>query len=268
MASLSVSQKIRLTFVNGVHYLPLLKNLVIREQKKKYRQSFLGYLWCVLNPLFVMIIMTVVFSRMFRNNIENFPVYLFAGRMMFSFVTDASGAMMRSIVSNGTLMRKTRIPYYIFPLASLGSSVVNFGFQLIAFAIVLIGTGTAVSIHILAFPLVCLEMFLFSFGFGMMLSILEIYIRDTDYIYAVFTTAWLYLTPLFYPIEVLPEVLQKIIIRFNPAYYFADMSRAVFLYHQWPDGAMLCRGAVAAALFTVVGLVMYNRSKHDMILYV
>ena len=266
--SLSPAQKISLTVRNGVRYLPLLKNLITREQKKKYRQSVLGYVWSVLNPLLIMIIMTVVFSRMFRFNIENFPVYLFAGRMMYSFITDCAGAVMRSIVSNGQLMRKTRIPYYIFPLASAGCSVTNFCFQLAAFALVLVFTGTWPSVHIVAFPLVCAEMILFSFGFGLLLAVCEIYIRDTDYIYAVFTTAWMYLTPLFYPLSSLPEIMQRLIVRFNPAYYFVDMSRAIFLYHQWPSGGMLLRGAVVGVVFVTAALAVYSRVKKDMILYV
>ena len=268
MASLSLRQKCELTVRNGIRYFPLLKNLVSRELKKKYRQSFLGYLWCILNPLMVMVIMTAVFSQMFRSSIENFPVYLFAGRMMYSFVTDSAGSVMRSIVTNGQLMRKTRVPYYIFPLSSMGSSIVNFLFQLIAFVIVLIFTGTVPSVHIAAFPLICLEMFMFSFGFGLILAVLNIYVRDTDYLYAVLTTAWMYLTPLFYPIEALPELVRNLIIHLNPAYYFVDMSRAVFLYHQWPSGIMLIRGAAAGILFLTAALAIYSRVKKNMILYV
>ncbi len=268
MQKLSFSQKVHLTVKNGIHYFPLLKNLVSRELKNKYRQSLLGYVWCVLNPLLIMIIMTIVFSRMFRNNIENFPVYLFAGRMMFSFVTDSVGAVMRSIVRNGQLMRKTRIPYYVFPLSAMGSSIVNFLFQLLAFALVLIGTGTSISIHVISFPLICLEMFMFSFGFGLILATLNIYIRDTDYMYAVLTTAWIYLSALFYPLEALPETVQFLISRFNPAYYFIDMSRTVFLYHAWPSGEMLLRGGIVGVLFLVASLCVYNKVKKNMILYV
>ena len=138
---MTFADKCRLTWKNGIRYLPLLKNLVARELKKKYRQSALGYIWCVLNPLLVMIIMSLVFSRIFHNSIENFPVYLFAGRMMFSFITDCANLMLHSIVINGQLMRKTRIPYYVFPLSAMGCSAVNFLFQLIAFIIVLIFTS-------------------------------------------------------------------------------------------------------------------------------
>ena len=237
--------RVQLTLRNGIRYIPLLQNLVSRELKKKYRQSLLGYAWCVLNPLLVMIIMNVVFSHMFRNDIQNYPVYLFAGRMMFSFVTDAAGNVMRSIVSNGALMRKTRIPYYIFPLATFGSSVVNFLFHLIAFAIVLIFTGTAISY-----------------------AVAYIYIRDTNYIYAVFTTAWTYLTPLFYPIEALPEWVRTAVSHLNPAFYYVDMSRSIFLYNQWPSGSMLLRGGLVGIVFLVIGLIAYDRAKKQMILYV
>ncbi len=266
--TLSFSQKVRLTYRNGLRYLPLLRNLISRELKKKYRQSFLGYAWCVLNPLLIMLILTIVFSRMFHNKIENFPVYLCTGRLMFTFVTESANQMLNSIVSNGRLMRKTRIPYYVFPLASMGSSMVNFLFQLIALVIVLLVTWTLPTIHVIAFPLVCLEMFGFTFGLGMMLAVAEIYVRDTSYLFGVFTTAWMYLSALFYPLSVLPELLQTLIRTLNPAYYFMEMSRDIFLDHQWPGGDMLLKGGIAAVLFCGIGLTMYVKAKKQMILYV
>lgn len=265
---MQLTDKIRLTLRNGRRYLPLLKNLISRELKRKYRQSLLGYVWCVLNPLLILIILTVVFSRMFHNKIENFPVYLCAGRIMFNFVTDSTSSMLSSIVGNAQLMRKTRVPYYIFPLANMGSSVVNFLFQIVALVIVLVWTGCYPGIHVIAFPLVCLEMFVFCFGLGMLLAIANIHVRDTRYIYNVFTTAWLYLSALFYPITNLPEILQTIVRRFNPAYYFMSMSRDIFYLHRWPETDMLLRGALVAVLFCTAGLWTYSRARKNMILYV
>lgn len=263
----SLRQKIGLTYRNGLRYLPLLKNLISRELKKKYRQSVLGYVWCVLNPLLILIIMTVVFSRIF-NRVENYPVYLCAGRLMFTFITDCTSSMQVSIERNSRLMRKTRIPYYIFPLSAMGSAVVNFLFQCVALLIVLVFTGLYPDHHVIAFPLVCLEMFLFSFGLGMILAVAYIYVQDTKYLYSVFTTAWMYLSALFYTLDRLPPVLTMLITRFNPAYYFIDMARSVFLYHQWPGGDMLLRGGLVGIVCTVVGLLMYSRAKKNMILYV
>lgn len=259
---------VKLTVTNCVRYLPLLGNLIARGLKRKYRQSLLGYVWCVLNPLLVMLIMNFVFSHMFSSSIANFPVYLFCGRMMFSFITDATSAMENAIVSNGSLMRKTRVPYYMFPMSAFCTSVVNFAFSLVAFGLVLLFTGTPVSEHILAYPLVLLEMFGFSFGLGLFLAQANVFIRDVNYLYAVFITGWMYLTPLFYPLSSLPEALQYAITYFNPACYYVDQARAIFLYHAWPDGALLLRGGIAAVVFLAIGLFSYGRSKDQLILYV
>ena len=259
---------IRLAVKNSIRYIPLLQNLISRELKKKYRNSVLGYAWCVLNPLMVMLIMNFVFSQMFRNNIENFPVYLFAGRMMFSFITDSTNSLARSIVNNGSLMRKTRIPYYIFPLANFCTSIINFLFSLIAFAIVLIFTGTPITVHVLAFPAVLLSMCMFAFGLGLFLAQANTFMRDVSYAYSVFITAWTYLSPIFYPLESLPGLLQKLITNFNPAYFYMQQSRMIFMSHMWPSPDLLLRGFVCGAVFLLIGLYSYARSKENLILYV
>ena len=253
---------------NCIHYFPLLQNLVSRNLKKKYRRSVLGYVWCVLNPLLVMLIMNFVFSGMFKSSIDNYPVYLFAGRMMFFFITGSTQSMATSIYGNGALMRKTRVPYHIFTLANFCSQIVDFGFSLIAFAIVLVITKTPITIHVIAFPVVVLEMFLFCYGLGMFLAQANTFIRDVGYAYGVVTTAWMYLTPIFYSVEVMPANAQYIITHFNPAYAYLQMSRLVFLYHQWPTKSLLLSGFIWGAVMTAIGLVAYIRSKDKLILYV
>lgn len=259
---------IRLTVTNGIRYLPLLKNLIARELKKKYRSSVLGYAWCVLNPLFVMLIMTVVFSSMFRSNIANYPVYLFCGRMMYSFVTGGAGTIMRSIRNNGSLMRKTRIPYYIFPAANFCSAFVDFAFTLVAFAIVLLFTRTSISIHIAAFPLVVLQASMFTFGLGLLLAVCNVYIQDVNYLYSVFTVAWMYLTPMFYPLASLPELAQKLISICNPLYYYIAQTRSIFLDHAWPSGQLMLLGFGVGGVFLLISLAAYNKAKNTLILYV
>lgn len=100
-------------------YKDLLIQLVSRDIKLKYRRSFLGYLWSVLNPLFVMIIMTIVFSTMFSRNIENFPVYLFTGKMLFDFMSTSTNQAMTSVTGNAALLKKTYVPKYIFTLSKV-----------------------------------------------------------------------------------------------------------------------------------------------------
>lgn len=263
-----VVNAIRLTVRNGIRFLPLLKNLIGRELKKKYRTSVLGYVWCVLNPLLMMLIMTAVFSRMFHNSISNFPVYVFCGRMMYTFVSGGAGSIMRSIQSNGGLMRKTRIPYYVFPAASFSTAFVDLLFTLVAFALVLLFTRTPLSIHVVAFPVVVLEAAIFTFGLGMLLAIANVYVRDTAYLYSVFTVGWMYLTPLFYPLEALSETTQYIIRTFNPLYYYIAQVRGIFLEHVWPDGITMLIGFAIGAVTLVLGLAAYGKAKNTLILYV
>lgn len=260
--------QLRLAFNNGMKYLPLLKNLISRELKKQYRTSVLGYAWCVLNPLLMMVIMTVVFSRMFSNSISNFPVYLFCGRMVYSFVTGGAGTIMRSLQSNGSLMRKTRVPYYIFPLASFSSAFVDLMFTLVAFALVLLFTSTPISIHMIAFPVVVAEMSLFTLGFGLLLAIANVFIKDTHYLYAVFNVGWMYLTPLFYPLESLSETMQYVIRTFNPLYGYIEQTRMIFLSNTWPDGGLILGGFAWGAAFLLLGLAAYVKAKDNVILYV
>ncbi len=260
--------KINLTFRNGIKYLPLLKNLISRELKKQYRTSVLGYAWCVLDPLLMMLIMTAVFSKMFQNSIPNFPVYMFCGRMIYSFVTGGAGNIMRSLQSNGSLMRKTRIPYYIFPLASFSSAFVDLLFTLVAFALVLLFTGTSVSIHMIAFPVVILQMSLFTLGLGFLLAIANVFIHDTHYLYAVFNVGWMYLTPMFYPLEALSEPMQFAIRVFNPLYGFIEQTRTIFLVNAWPEANLIVGGFVWGMVFLCLGLTAYVKAKNDIILYV
>ncbi|MBQ8536046.1 MAG: ABC transporter permease [Clostridia bacterium] len=260
--------RIKLIYKNLIKYLPLLECLVQRELKNKYRQNVLGYIWCVLSPLMVMLIMNFVFSHMFRNSIANFPVYLFVGRMFFTFITDSTQYACRSIVANGPLMRKTRIPNYIFTLASMLSSVVNFVFSLAAFAIVLLFTQTPLTIHVVMFPVIFLEMFLFCMGTGFFLAQANVFIRDTSFMYSVFITGWIYLTPLFYPIEALPATIQYWIGALNPAYCYIRMGRMIFLEGVWPHAGILLKGLLWSVGALAVGLFSYSRSKDKFILYV
>lgn len=126
---------------NFFAYKDLLQLLVTRDIKLKYRRSILGYLWSILNPLFVMLIITLVFSTMFRNNIVNFPVYLFTGRMLFEFMSTSSKQAMRSINGNASLIKKTYVPKYIFTLSKVTSCMVDLVFSFGALFIVILFPG-------------------------------------------------------------------------------------------------------------------------------
>ena len=250
------------------HYTDLIKELVSRDLKLKYRRSILGYLWSILNPLLIMIIMTMVFSRMFDRNIENYAVYLLIGRTIFDFVMTATNQAMVSVRTNYALIKKVYIPKYVFPLAKVTSGMVDCVFSLGALLIVMIFTRTPVSPYLLLFPLVIVQVYIFSCGLGFFLAQAVVFFRDVQYIYKAFTTAWMYLTPIFYPVEQLPEQLRTIVIYLNPLYSYVTQFRVLVIDRTLPELWMVAAGCGWAVLMMLFGIFTFKRSQDKFILYI
>ena len=249
-------------------YKDLLYLLVTRELKLKYRRSFLGYLWSILNPLLIMIVMTVVFSTMFSRNIENFPVYLLAGRTIFEFATGSTSQAMHSIVVNASLIKKANVPKYIFPLAKITSNLIDTIFSLGALLLVMIVTRAQITIYIILFPLILLQVYLFSLGLGFLLAQANVFFRDIQYIYRAVVTAWMYLTPIFYPMETLTPMLQFLIKNFNPLYYYVAQFRDVVYTGQLPEIHLFVGGWFMAIAMLLIGWYFLNKNQEKFILYI
>ena len=249
-------------------YKDLIKELVSRDIKLKYRRSFLGYIWSVLNPLLIMIVMTVVFSAMFKRNIENYPVYLLCGRMLYEFMTTSTNGAMRSVTGNASLLKKTYIPKYIFTLAKVTSCLIDFIFSLGALFIVMLATGATFHWQILMIPLVILQIYIFCCGLGFLLAQLHVFFRDIRYIYKAVTTAWMYLTPIFYPLEQLPDIVQLLIKSVNPMYYYVAQFRDMVLYGQVPGPRIFWGGWIFAFVMLFIGVWSFKKNKDKFIFYI
>ncbi len=249
-------------------YRDLLKLLVNKNLKLKYRRSFLGYVWSVLNPLLIMIVMAIVFSTMFSRNIENFPLYLFCGQLLFNFMNQSTHQAISSITGNGAMLKKTYVPKYIFTLARIVSGLVDCIFSLGALVIVMIATGARFSFYALLFPLVIIQLFFFSLGLGLLLGQANVFFRDIQYIYNAVTTAWMYLTPIFYPIEMLPQWLESAITHFNPMYFYVAQFRALIYSCELPNVSLVISGCVAALIMMIIGSWSFSRAQDKFILYI
>ena len=249
-------------------YRDLLKLLVSRNVKLKYRRSFLGYVWSVLNPLLIMIVMTVVFSTMFNRNIENFPVYLFCGQLLFNFMNTSTHQAIFAITSNAALLKKTYVPKYIFVLSKITSGLVDCVFSLGALLIVILVTGAKLTWWALLFPVVFLQLYIFCVGFGLFLAQANVFFRDSQFIYNAVTTAWMYLTPIFYPIEMLPEYVAWVIKHLNPMYFYVGQFRDLVYYGRFPGPGILAAGCVTALAMLLLGMWSFHRSEDNFILYI
>lgn len=252
-------------FHNFWNYRYLLIELVRRDIKTKYRRSVLGILWSVLNPLGMMAVMTVVFSNIFRGGIENFPVYLMCGQVIYNFFSEASNMAMTSILDNAPLIKKVYVPKYLFPISRICSSFVNLLTSFIALTIVVLATRTQLywTIGLIIFPIIYI--FLFSLGIGLILAALVISFRDMMHLYGVILTAWMYVTPIFYSVDMLPEKLQ-VIFAFNPLASIVEMLREVLMYGMVPSGMLHIQCIIPVVIVVGIGLVTFLKSQDSFIL--
>lgn len=250
-------------------YKDLMGQLVLRDLKLKYRRSVLGYLWSILNPLFLMTIMAIVFSQMFkRANIPNYPVYLMSGQVLFNFMNQSTHQALGAIVGNAALLKKTYLPKYVFVVSKITSGLIDCFFSFGALLIVMIFTHGYFSWYLLLFPFVLVQLYIFTIGLGMFLAAYNVFFRDIQHIYNAVTTAWMYLTPMFYPIEDLPERLRWCVVHLNPLYAYISQLRCLTLYGTWPDSHMVLYGCVDAFLMLVIGVWLFARKQDDFILYI
>jgi len=250
-----------------LRYKYLLRELVIRDIKIKYKRSVLGIIWSVLNPLLTMTVISIVFSQIFKFQIENFPVYLLSGLVIFNFLSEATNIAMRSILDNAQLLKKVYIPKYIFPLAKTLSSSANLFFSLLALLLIVLGTGVEINLITFLFPIPLIYTLIFVIGLSLILSSFVVFFRDIEHLYGVLLTAWMYLTPIIYPIEIIPQRFM-LIIKINPLYYFVTYMREIILYHNLPSLKLnlICSGY--ALLTLVIGLYTFYKLQDKFILYI
>ena len=252
---------------NFIKYYDLLIALLLRDIKIKYKRSILGFAWSILNPLLMMIVMSIVFSTIFKTDIKNFPIYLITGQVIFSFFSEATNTAMTSIIINGGLIKKVYIPKYIFALSKVMFSFTNMLFSLVAVVIVAIATKLPITPAILLFPLPLIYVFIFSLGVGLLLASYAVFFRDLLHLYGILLLIWTYLTPIFYPITILPENVKKVIM-FNPMFVYIDNFREIILYGKVPSlsSNLLCICYSLIAL--LLGTLAFRKTKDKFIFYI
>ena len=248
-------------------YRYLLEDLVAKDFKLKYRRSVLGFFWSILNPLLMMLVITAVFSNMFESDIEYFSVYYLCGYVIFNFVIEATNGALTSIVQSGYLIKKVYIPKYIFPLEKASFALVNVLFSLIAVVLVIGITKMPVSPTILLIPVPIFYAFIFSIGLGLILATVNTFFRDAGHLYSVWTTAWMYLTPLFYPLDIIPSSI-KTFIYCNPLFYYVDYFRMLVIDGEIPDLRTNLICLEFSFLFLIIGLIVFKRNQDKFILYI
>ena len=244
----------------------LLKKLVDRDFRTKYQASVLGMLWSFLNPLLTMLVYLFVFSTLFRSNIEHFPVYLMTGIILFNYFSDSTTLGLASIVVNRTLITKEYMPKMLYPLAKVLSSAINLMISFIPLAIVMLLSGVAFHKSLLLLPFVVIFIVLFCLGMSLILSTLDVFFRDIQFLWGVLITILNFLTPIFYPETIIPEAFRTI-YHMNPLYQVMHFMRCITLDGVAPSPLSFLYCFLAGMIPLAIGVLVFRKNQDRFVLY-
>lgn len=249
-------------------YRELIKNLVIRDLKVRYKNSVLGILWSLLNPLLMTIVFTVVFTLMLRSPEPNYPVFFMCGYLPWSFLSESVAGGTNSIVGNSHLIKKVYFPREVLPLSDVLSGLINFLLALIVLFGMILVFRVGLTPAVLLLPVIIVAQILFTLGLVFFLSTANVFYRDTQHIMQVVMQAWFFLTPIFYPIDIIPEVttilgmtvnLQMWVRRLNPMASLIASYRDILLKGAVPGLDFLFRTVITCLAIFVVGYLVFCR---------
>ena len=245
----------------------LFNELVKRDFTKKYKRTILGMAWSLLSPLVNFLIMWLVFSNLFGNNINHYAVYMFAGQIIFSFFTDATNLGMTSLVGNADIYTKVNVPKYLFLFSQNISALINFCLTLIVFFIFVSVDGLPFSWQYLTllYPIVCLIGF--NIGVGMILSALFVFFRDMQYLWGIATQLTMWLSAIFYSIDTFSYRGQCAFL-LNPVYLFIRYFRKIVIEATVPTIWFHLLMAADVIIALSAGCFMYKKYNAKFLYYV
>lgn len=254
-------------------YRHLVANLVSTEIKVRYRRSFLGVLWTLLNPVLLMLVMWVVFSRFGKAVERNYAMFLLSGLMTWIFFQQSVAQSLNSITKNSTLMQKIYVPKLVFPVSTVLSNLVNFFFFLVAYHLI-VGVGRLFgafeSVHIEpTAPVVfgaLLMVFILATGVGLLMGTLNVFFRDFQHLTQVMLRVLFYLTPVLYRPNLMGEKV-AFVLRFNPVYYPVVIGRATIYDGTLGEPIDWLLGFGAALLVLLAGIMMFAATDKKLIYY-
>lgn len=254
----------------------ILKQLVTKDFKIKYRRSVLGVAWSVLNPLLMMVVMSIVFSTIFgqsRNGSitpEMYPLYLIVGNITFSVMSESTNQALMSIIWASSLLKKVKVHRWVFPVQKVLFSLVNFSFSLVAVALVMLFFRVVPTWHLILLPVCLLLLMCFCMGLGMMLSALAVFFRDVMHLWTVVITAWMYLTPIFWTTDYISQMAHwiQVLVVVNPMYNYLQFMRDIFLFNTVPSALTFGLCVAWAVLALAIGYTVFHKTEHKFILYI
>lgn len=242
-------------------YWFVVQQLTARELKRKYARSVLGVVWSVLNPLLSMAVLSLIFSQLFRRSIENYPIYYLTGYILWQAFTGATTAALTALVDNKALLLKVKFPMELFILTRVYTALINLGYSLAAYVVMLLVFGVTPKWTMLLSPVIILLLFLFSLGLSYILATAYVFFGDVKHLYAVALTLWMYCSAIFYPVEQLHGVIRWVIWA-NPMYTYIHCLRQAVMYGQLPGTVQWLQMILWSAALYILGSTVFRRNRN------
>ncbi|MBQ9543023.1 ABC transporter permease [Ruminococcus sp.] len=248
-------------------YRFLLRELVKKGIKLKYRRSYLGILWTLLEPLLTTCVLTIVFGTFFGKDDKTFPVYILTGRLLYSFFSTGTKSAMKSIRQHAGMIKKVYVPKYIYPLSSVLFNFVIFAISLIVLVGATLVFGVYPNLWVLTAILPLTMLLLLTFGAGMILSTLSVFFRDLEYLWDVALMLIMYTCAIFYKVEKLGTY--QWVFKINPLFaIIKDFRAAVYGQNMFHEPAWVIMPAVLSVLSVLIGVLMFKKNQDKFILHI
>ena len=247
-------------------YRYLIVQLVRRDILTRYKRSALGVAWTMLNPLGTMLILTIVFSQAFGGSQKGYAAYVLSGLIAWNFFAQSTNAATLHLVWGGSLLKKIYIPRTSFAVSATGTGLINLLLSLIPLVLVMLIIRVPIRWTIVFLPIPILFLTMFALGIGLLVSTMAIYYADIAEMYQILLTAWMYLSPVIYSPEILPEAYRQWITLLNPMYYLIELFRMPIYYGQVPDIGLLLVSAGISIFTLIIGWIFFT-SKSDEFAY-
>jgi len=252
---------------DAVRYRELIWALALKELKVRYKRSVLGFLWALLNPALLMLVLTAVFSSIMKFPIPHYAVFLLCVLLPWTFFSQALAYGAESIVGNGELIKKVKLPQTVFPLAALVSNLINLLLSMIPLALLVPLLRHPFYVTWLYLPVPMLALAIFTLGAMFFFSAANVYYRDVSHILQVVLSAWFYITPIIFPLDMIPQKYRWV-FKLNPLIYVVNGFRLAVYYGQLPHLQSIVASFVCAFLMLFIGFYLFRKYQNDFVYYV
>lgn len=238
-------------------YREMLFNMVKRDLRTRYKGSAIGFFWTFINPLLQLIVFSIVFSTVLRMNVDKYPMFLFVTLLPWIFFATTTQNATGIVNANGNLVKKVYFPRIVLPLSISISGLINLGLSFLVALIALEVYEIPITISLFALPLVMVIEFVFTLGVSFIVSALNVYYRDIEHLWSNFIMAWFYLTPIVYPLDMVPKKYLGW-YSFNPMTSFTIAYRDILYSGVFPDMMVLLKLTLLSCIVCFFGYILYQ----------